>query len=466
VVNSPQDFQVVLNVTTPTQWATPDPEPGGLLFLTTVGGSPAPQTVTVYSASGVPASYQAAAATETGSWLSVTPPLGTISAASPDESTVTVSTAGLAQGAYHGGISYAMSGAGVRTVNVTLIVQASGGCAASALVPAEIGLVNNFSVPASWPTPLTILLMDDCGAAVGNGEVTATFSTGDPPLRLSPVNGVAGLYSGTWTPWQSAGQAAISVRAAAPGLAAATTQIAGSVMPNSVPVVAPNGVALPFDSQIGGALAPGTVVSIYGSNLAGLEAQAGSVPLPTTMNGVSVQIGGIQAPLFYVSAGQVNAQIPFELDPSKQYQVVVNANGALTAPQTIQLTPATPGLAAFPDGSVIAQHWADSSLITAASPATPGEYIVLYLVGMGPTDYAVASGGASPANPLARVASAPVVTLGGNPAPAIFAGLTPGSVGLYQIDLQAPDAPVGGNLTLTVSQGGVTSNITILPVRY
>jgi uncharacterized protein (TIGR03437 family) len=184
------------------------------------------------------------------------------------------------------------------------------------------------------------------------------------------------------------------------------------------------------------------------------------------MNGVSVQIGGIQAPLFYVSAGQINAQIPFELDPSKQYQVVVNANGALTAPQTIQLTPATPGLAAFPDGSVIAQHWADSSLITAASPATPGEYIVLYLVGMGPTDYAVASGGASPANPLARVASAPVVTLGGNPAPAIFAGLTPGSVGLYQIDLQAPDAPVGGNLTLTVSQGGVASNITILPVRY
>jgi uncharacterized protein (TIGR03437 family) len=39
-------------------------------------------------------------------------------------------------------------------------------------------------------------------------------------------------------------------------------------------------------------------------------------------------------------------------------------------------------------------------------------------------------------------------------------------VGLYQIDLQAPDAPVGGNLTLTVSQGGVASNITILPVRY
>jgi len=316
------------------------------------------------------------------------------------------------------------------------------------------------------PAPLTILLMDDCGAAVGDGAVVATFSSGDPPLRLSPVSGTAGLHSATWTPRRSARQVAISMRATASGLAAATTQIAGSVTPNSVPAVAPNGVALPFNPQIGGALAPGTVVSIYGSNLAGLEAQAGSVPLPTTMNGVSVQIGGIPAALFYVSGGQINAQIPFELDPSKQYQVVVNANGGLTAPQTIQLAPATPGLAAFPDGGVIAQHWVDSSLVTASSPARPGEYVVLYLVGMGQTDHAVASGAASPVNPLARVTSAPVVTLGGNPAPAVFAGLTPGSVGLYQIDLQVPDVPVDGNLTLTVSQGGVVSNITILPVWY
>jgi len=154
------------------------------------------------------------------------------------------------------------------------------------------------------------------------------------------------------------------------------------------------------------------------------------------------------------------------LDPSKQYQVVVDANGALTAPQTIQLSPTTPGLAAFPDGSVIAQHWVDSSLITAASPARPGEYIVLYLVGMGQTDYPMGAGAASPVNPLARVISPPVVTLGGNPVPTLFAGLTPGSVGLYQIDLQVPDVSVDGNLTLTVSQNGVASNTTIVPVWY
>ena len=109
----------------------------------------------------------------------------------------------------------------------------------------------------------------------------------------------------------------------------------------------------------------------------------------------------------------------------------------------------------------------DSSLITAASPARPGEYIVLYLVGMGQTDNPVASGAASPLDPLSRVILPPVVTLGGNSVPTLlFAGLTPGSVGLYQIDLQVPDVPVDGNLTLTVSQGGVVSNTTILPVWY
>jgi uncharacterized protein (TIGR03437 family) len=467
VVNSPQDFQVVLNLTPPTQSAEPDPEPAGLLFLSTVGGSPAPQTVTVYSDSATLASYQAAAATETGSWLSVTPPVGATSSASPDQSSVTVNTAGLAPGVYRGGVSYAGSGAGAPTVSATLIVQPGAGCAASALAPAPAGPVDNFSVAAMWPTTLTVLLRNDCGAAVTDGQVVASFSTGDPPLTLSPVNGVAGLYSATWTPRQSAARVIVSARATAAGLAAATAQISGSVMPNNIPEVAANGVLLPFQSQIGGALAPGTVVSIYGSNLGESEEQASSIPLPTAMNGVSVRIGGISAPLFYAGAGQINAQIPFELDPSKQYQVVVDANGALTAAQMIQLSPAAPGLAAFPDGGVIAQHWLDSSLITAASPARPGEYIVLYLVGMGQTDNPVASGAASPLDPLSRVLSPPVVTLGGNSVPTLlFAGLTPGSVGLYQIDLQVPDVPVAGNLTLTVSQVGAVSNTTILPVWY
>ena len=111
---------------------------------------------------------------------------------------------------------------------------------------------------------------NDCGAAVTDGQVVASFSTGDPPLTLSPVNGSAGLYSATWTPGQSAARVIVSARATAAGLPRQPRRSVGSVTPNSVPEVAANGVLLPFHSQIGGALAPGTVVSIYGSNLAGV----------------------------------------------------------------------------------------------------------------------------------------------------------------------------------------------------
>ena len=140
----------------------------------------------------------------------------------------------------------------------------------------------------------------------------------------------------------------ITARATAAGLPAATAQIAGAVVPNAAPSITPNGTVHPYNPQIGGALAPGTIMAIYGSNLASIAAQPTTTPLPTAMNGTTVLIGGIPSPLYYVSPGQINVQIPFELAPSKQYQVVVSANGALTTPQPIQLTQATPGLDAFP----------------------------------------------------------------------------------------------------------------------
>ena len=90
----------------------------------------------------------------------------------------------------------------------------------------------------------------------------------------------------------------------------------------------------------------------------------------------------------------------------------------------------------------------------------------MYLAGMGAVDNAVATGAATPLNPLSRVTNAPVVNLGGNAVSVLFAGLTPESVGLYQIDIQMPSAPAGGNQLLTVSQGGVVSNTTILPVQF
>jgi uncharacterized protein (TIGR03437 family) len=229
-------------------------------------------------------------------------------------------------------------------------------------------------------------------------------------------------------------------------------------------VLTPNGTLHSFDPLVGAALAPGTIVAIYGQNLAAAAAQPTTIPLPTTFNGTSVIVGGMEAPLYYVSPTQVNAQIPFELQPGSQYDVIVSANGALTNTQPIQLSSATPGLAAFSNGTLIAQH-TDGSLVSQTSPAMAGEYLVAYLAGLGDTTVAVASGAASPSSPLATPSATLTLTVDGTQYPILFAGLTPGLVGLYQMNFQVPPGLPAGNITIVVSQSGQPSNQTVLPYQ-
>jgi uncharacterized protein (TIGR03437 family) len=172
-------------------------------------------------------------------------------------------------------------------------------------------------------------------------------------------------------------------------------------------------------------------------------------------------IGGFDAPLYYLSDGQLDVQIPSALKPNQQYATVVSANGALTLPDQIDVVPAAPGIAATADGQVIAQHGVDYSLVDAGHPAKPGEFLVIYLVGMGATNPSVDSGGISP---VAPVTLQPTLTVDGQTATIIYAGLTPGFAGLYQINFQVPASAQTGNLTLLVTQNGMASNATKLPV--
>jgi uncharacterized protein (TIGR03437 family) len=212
-------------------------------------------------------------------------------------------------------------------------------------------------------------------------------------------------------------------------------------------------------------MAPGSVIQIFGSNLAATTTTAAGAPLPLSLGGTSVSIGGLAAPLFYASPGQINAQVPFELAAGNQYDVEVSVNEALSATEWIALVNAAPAIAAFPSGEAIAEH-ADYSLVSDTAPAQPGEYILLYLSGLGLTDLPVASGAASPANPLAHPVSPVVLTINGNPVATAFAGLTPSAVGLYQINFQLPDDVPAGMATILVSQPGAVSSSVTLPVSH
>src|SRR5580698_2910605 len=113
------------------------------------------------------------------------------------------------------------------------------------------------------------------------------------------------------------------------------------------PSVASGGVLNGASFATGQPVAPGSLVSIFGTNLASTSSAATSVPLSTSLGGVKVTFNNIAAPLNYVSGGQINAQMPFELTGSSTAQVVVTNNGVASAPQSLQVVSVAPGIFYF-----------------------------------------------------------------------------------------------------------------------
>ena len=454
VSDSPLDFQVVLNVAPASVSSTPALSPEGLVFVTTAADVPPAQTVQVSAAS-----YQVSASTADGrAWLSASP--------APGASQVSVTPTGLASGVYYGAVSYAGTGSGIRTANVTLVVvpPAAAACMPSQVAAARLTPVNNFAASVSRPVPLAVQLFNDCGTPLANGVVTAAFSNGDEPVTLTLANRSTGLYSGTWYPRQPASQVTVNLAAAAPGLAAAAVASTGFVRPSNAPALSPLSTLHIFAPQPAAAVAPGTIVQIYGSGLSAGTATAATLPLGTSLAGTSVSIGGLPAPLFYASAVQINAQVPFELAAEGDYQIVVNNSGALSPPDVLHVSAAAPGLAALANGIAVAQH-ANGSLVTDLLPAKAGEALVFYASGLGVTNPAVVSGAASPAGTLAVPQLTPLLLIGQAAATIQFVGLTPGLVGLYQINALVPASAPNGTLPVTLSQAGSVSATVNLPVR-
>ena len=472
-LNSPQFLMAVLSVESASTPPSPQPVPEGLFFAAAAGSlSPPAQKATIFASSSMPVPFQASANTsDGGNWLTVTPASGSTSTQAPAQVSITVSALSLKAGVYRGEVTISFSNTDVRSITVTFVVQPStgglfspkvreavAGCTPAKLVLAPTSLTNNFAAPAGWPTTLALQLADDCASPVLNGQVVATFSNGDPALSMKLTDPTAGVYAATWSPSKVSGAMTVTAHAAAPSLAATTVDFVGSVTPNKAPVLATNGTLNNLNPIVGAPVAPGTVAQVYGSNLAPSQAEPGVVPLPKTFNGTRMLVGSFEAPLYFLSDGQLNVQIPTELQPDKEYAIVVQANGGLTLPDTLVTAAATPGLIS------VGQHL-DYSSIDSGSPAASEETIYVYLVGMGPTTPTVASGVGAPASPLANADNRPVITIGGRQTTILFAGLSPGSVGLYQVILTLPMGLPSGDLPIVVSQNGVTANAASLPVK-
>ncbi|HWR52740.1 MAG TPA: SBBP repeat-containing protein [Bryobacteraceae bacterium] len=235
-----------------------------------------------------------------------------------------------------------------------------------------------------------------------------------------------------------------------------------------VPSISAGGVVDPFTySQ--DRISPGSLISIFGRDLADGEEQAQSIPLPFIARGVSATVDGVPAPLFYVGPAQINLQVPWEVRPGVRRVEVVTASGE-RASAFFQVQTASPVIAVIPGTSRAIAINEDQSLNGVDNPAPSRSVITVYLIGQGPVSTPPVTGGASPFSPLAR-ATLPASVLIGSDTTADFPytagleylGLTPGMVGLAQANIRLPDLP-GGDYRLVLTTGDARSNVVTVSV--
>jgi minor extracellular serine protease Vpr len=228
-----------------------------------------------------------------------------------------------------------------------------------------------------------------------------------------------------------------------------------------LPTINSGGVinAAPFYSAQG--MAPGSYISIYGSDLSDTTLKEYTQSLPVSLGLVSISFdgGGKSLPghFHFISPGQINVQIPWEFQGQSSVQMKVTLYGYLWgALYTVPLATYSPGIFAVTDGS-------NNPLpISAGNPAKRGGSIVIYANGLGPVDTAQSSGDPASATVLTRTQGSPTATIGGSTAPVLFSGLTPGSVGLYQVNVAIPsDAPTGTQ-ALKLSIGGQDATVNLI----
>jgi minor extracellular serine protease Vpr len=242
------------------------------------------------------------------------------------------------------------------------------------------------------------------------------------------------------------------------------------------PTIRDNGVVNAASGTVGGGLAPGSYVSIFGSGLSDVLRVANTASLPLSLASVNV---GFDVPgkaesyagrIHFVSPGQVNVQVPWELQGKTSATMKVSIGDFSTANFTVQLNDYSPAFFEYAEQasgkSLIAALDENFKLLTSTNGAKRGRPIQIYANGLGPVDVAQATGEPAPsAEPFARTKSTPVVTIGGVQAQVLFSGLAPSFVGLYQMNVLVPDNASLGMQSISVTVNGVASKASNVMVQ-
>ncbi len=212
-------------------------------------------------------------------------------------------------------------------------------------------------------------------------------------------------------------------------------------------------------------VAPGGLITLMGRSLSPVNVATRERPLPTALGESCLTVNGQPLPMLFASQNQINAQLPFTAEGN--VTLVLRTPGGVSDNFNFTVSPTAPavfrsGVAGPETGIPTLVRAKNNTLVTLANPVHRDDDITIYLTGLGRTFPAIEAGNPSPDSPLAVALVEPVVELGGVPLPVLFAGLTPGEVGLYQINVTIPGrVPLGMNLPLVIQQGGYQTTIQV-----
>jgi uncharacterized protein (TIGR03437 family) len=215
------------------------------------------------------------------------------------------------------------------------------------------------------------------------------------------------------------------------------------------------------------AVAPGGLISVYGSQMSATNIATSQIPLPTALGQSCLVVNGSPIPLLFVSSNQVNAQLP--LDTGGDVTMAIHTPAGVSNNLNFVVQSAAPaifltGTAGPETGLATVFRAANGQLVTPTNPLRPGDTVIIYLTGMGPTNPQVAAGLQTPANLLTSVTQPPTITLGSTTLKVLYAGLVPGSIsGLYQINATVPTTGVvqGDSIPLEISQAGGATTLSV-----
>ncbi len=494
-VNQPQLITVTVNVLPVGLNPGPQMYPTGLIFTGIAGAKPGSQTFSVANLSNSAVDFLTGAIPNQTPPFSYLPLNATLAVTSPSTLQVYPDFSKLTPGSVTKGTITLefMDNSPAQSVNLLFVVappgatldertglpRASGSCSSQALQLVFRSPSTGFTAVVGQGTNIDVQVSDACGNLVGpsnsqNAKVNAFIGN-----STVPMNHIGnGVWQGTWTP-SAAGPAAVYVQALLSvnggGVGGQTTALSGTVstVQQNLPVSTP---LAPLTSAVqhaasfseGLPVAPGELITVWGANLASSPSSvSNNGPLPTSTNGLQVLLGVTPLPILYSGSIQMNVQVPYSVPLNTQYQLSVVNGTSLSVPQTVTIAAAQPGIftkdeSGSGQGTIIRP---DGNYAQAGTPAKVGDTIVIYCTGLGVVTPAVKEG--VPPDTAASTVYPATVSIGKiSGITPLYAGVTPGYNGLYQVNVTIPHGvDTGDSVPVSITIAGQTSKIVTMSIH-